>query len=330
MKYDYIEGGYIVVPPSIHPNGNNYELLNGISPAISSRKQLEMIIAALRNDHEKKNSPLSLENKGTFYQMNDEAVTNLVSILDPYYKRGERNNIILYLSGWLRKKGVGIEHAQRVIALLSEGDEEMQDRVRTLEETYSKDNLSGIKGYSGLIVLLTEQLQDEQKAFDILRKVEKLLPDKDEKDQKEDTLQLVNKNCLQFFLDQYGSPYAAVRFSDHVETMTINGKRYKNWICKAKYDASNTLLSSETLASVLNVLRAKAEFENNTKNLYLRVAENDEEPFVIYYGLTNSKWEVVKITPDGWSIEKCPVLFRRYSNQQMQPYPSVQVSLRYI
>jgi hypothetical protein len=115
-----------------------------------------------------------------------------------------------------------------VIELLSEGDEERQNRVRTLQETYSKDNLSDIKGYSGLLVLLSEQLQDEQKAYDTLKRAEKILPykekkDKNEKDEKEDTLQLVNKNCLQFFLDQYGSPYAAVKLSDHVETMAING-----------------------------------------------------------------------------------------------------------
>jgi hypothetical protein len=67
-------------------------------------------------------------------------------------------------------------------------------------------------------VLLAGQLQDEQKALDTLRRLEKHLLDKDKKNEKGDTLQLVNKNCLQFFLDQYGSPYAAVRLSDHVET----------------------------------------------------------------------------------------------------------------
>jgi hypothetical protein len=224
----------------------------------------------------------------------------------------------------LRKKGLVLKHAQKVIESLSEGDEEKRCRIRTFQETYAKDELSGIKGYSGLFVLLTEQLQDEQKAFDLLKKMEKIVSDKDEKDEKEDTLQLVNKNCLQLFLDQYGSPYAAVRFGDHIEAISINGKRFRHWVCKAKYDATNVLLSSETLTGVLNILRAKAEFECNTRNLYLRVAENDKEPFVIYYDLTNSKWEVVKITPDGWSIEKCPIFFRRYSNQQMQPYPSVQ------
>jgi hypothetical protein len=321
------EGGYIVVPPSVHPNGNRYELLNRVSPAVLSRKQLEILIDTLRNGRKKECSSLPSEYKDNFYHLKDEAVNNIVSLLKPYYRYGERNDFTLYLSGYLRKRGVPIEDARRVIASLSEGDEERQDRIRTLEETYAKDDLTHIKGYSGLLVLLTEQLQDEQKAFDTLKKVGKILPDKDEKDEKDekdDTLQLVNKNCLQFFLDQYGAPYATVRLGDHVETMAMNGKRFRNWICKTKYDATNTLLGSETLASVLNVLKAKAEFENNTRNLYLRVAESNNEPFVIYYDLTNSKWEVVKITPNGWSIEKSPVLFRRYSNQLMQPYPSIQ------
>jgi hypothetical protein len=224
----------------------------------------------------------------------------------------------------LRKKGLVVKDALKVIESLSKGDEERQNRIKTLEETYSKDNLSDIKGYSGLIALLTEQLQDEQKALNIMRRIEKILPDKEEKDEKEDTLQLVSKNCLQFFLDQYGSPCAAVRLCDHVETMAMNDKRFRNWVCKTKYDATNTFLGSETLVSVLNVLKAKAEFENNTRNLYLRVAGSDNESFMIYYDLTNSKWEVVKITSHGWSIEKSPILFRRYSNQLMQPYPLMQ------
>jgi hypothetical protein len=57
------EGGYIVVPPSIHPNGNKYELLNEFSPAILSREQLEALIVALRNCRKEKYSFSSLGNK---------------------------------------------------------------------------------------------------------------------------------------------------------------------------------------------------------------------------------------------------------------------------
>ena len=165
---------------------------------------------------------------------------------------------------------------------------------------------------------MTEQLQDEQKECDTLKRIEKIFPDKDEKDEKEDMLQLVNKNCSEFFLDQYGLPYAVVRLSDHIETISMNGKRFRNWVCKTKYDVTKALLSSETLTSVLNILKSKAEFDNNTRNLHLRVAGSDAEPYVIYYDLTNSKWEVIKITVDGWSIEKSPIMFRRYSNQRTQ------------
>ncbi len=42
---------------------------------------------------------------------------------------------------------------------------------------------------------------------------------------------------------------------------------------------------------------------------------------VFCYDLTNKEWEVIKITPDGWTIEKAHGIFRRH-NAQPQVYPS--------
>ena len=60
----------------------------------------------------------------------------------------------------------------------------------------------------------------------------------------------------------------------------------------------------------------------------MRVADNSngqddqDDQHTIYYDLTNKDWETVRITESGWNIEYAPTVFRRYSNQQPQVYPS--------
>ena len=79
------------------------------------------------------------------------------------------------------------------------------------------------------------------------------------------------------------------------------------------------------MTNVLNILKARAEFDGQIRNLHLRVAfvPDSVEPYTILYDLTNKDWHVVKIDPEnGWIIEYAPVVFRRYSNQQPQVYPS--------
>ena len=44
------EGGYIVAPPSIHPNTNEYVLVNGINPIILKKEQIQQLINLLSED----------------------------------------------------------------------------------------------------------------------------------------------------------------------------------------------------------------------------------------------------------------------------------------
>ena len=42
----------------------------------------------------------------------------------------------------------------------------------------------------------------------------------------------------------------------------------------------------------------------------------------IYYDLTNKKWQAIKITPEGWELDKHPpFLFRRFGGEVPQVYP---------
>jgi hypothetical protein len=139
-------------------------------------------------------------------------------------------------------------------------------------------------------------------------------------------LDLVEDQCSELFLDQFGTPYAAIQIGDHIQTLPLKSSRFRNWLCRVYYNSEDNVLSSETVSNVLNILKAKAEFEGTAKSLSLRVAAVKEEPFTIYYDLTNKDWQVVKITPEGWSIEYAPIMFTRYKGQQPQVYPSREYS----
>ncbi len=139
-------------------------------------------------------------------------------------------------------------------------------------------------------------------------------------------MKLAQDRCEDLFLDQFGAPYAAVRIGEHFETLPLKDSRFRNWLCRIYYTEENNVLNSESISNVLNVLKAKAEFEGSARNLSLRVTSTTEEPFTIYYDLANKDWRVVKVTPDGWTVEYCPIIFRRYKSQQPQLYPSREYS----
>jgi hypothetical protein len=132
-------------------------------------------------------------------------------------------------------------------------------------------------------------------------------------------LQLVKENCLELFVDQYGTPFAAVKVKDHVEVLSLNTSRFRNWLCKLYYVENEALLNGEEVASILNVLRAEAEFGENRKQMVLRVADNDTS---LIYDLTNSKWQAVTIGAEGWKVGPAPTIFLRYNNHQEQVYPT--------
>ena len=68
--------------------------------------------------------------------------------------------MILYLSGWLRKLGISLEVAEQIVIELAKDDEEKGNRIRTLYETYKKQDEDEIAGYSGLLKLLSYDCTD--------------------------------------------------------------------------------------------------------------------------------------------------------------------------
>jgi hypothetical protein len=307
------EGGYIVVPPSIHENDKAYKLVNGINPILLTRSQIEKIIDLFSQNNAAANDMLQV-----------------IEILKPHYNNGIRNDLVLYLSGWLRKLGVSLEAAEELINELAKDDEEKGNRLRTLQETYKKQDLDDIAGYSGLLKLLSYDCREEE-AKEKLKKVKEMFDQKfgtskDNKKEKEemDIISLIKGDYVELFVDQFNKPYIAIKIKGYVEILGLDSQRFKNWLFKFFYENTGEL-KSEQVENTIKVLKSEAEFNANRKKLELRVAKaaaTDDDDYTLYYDLTNSNWSAVKITSQGWSIESTPpILFRRYSNQLPQVIP---------
>ena len=135
-------------------------------------------------------------------------------------------------------------------------------------------------------------------------------------------IKISDKICKEFFHDQYQTPYTAAIAGDHIEALPISSKRFKNFLCGGYYEAYNAVPNTESVTSAINVLKYKADFKGAMRPLQLRVARDSNDSNDILYDLTNKDWDIVRISQEGWSIEKSPIVFRRYNNQQSQVFPS--------
>ncbi|HEX6281376.1 MAG TPA: DNA polymerase domain-containing protein [Nitrososphaera sp.] len=348
------DGGYIVAPPSVHPNGNAYRLFKGTSIAELSKEQILDLIKAFRQIGGNRNRTTQRESvnqqddpDGTQHlllptaTLDDEQIMDIVVILRQYYLKGQRHEFVLFLTGWLRKEGITLESACKVVEELAENDEELHDRLTTLNDTYQKNNYDDIRGFSGLVDLLTAQVGSEQTTRQILKEVQNLLPiqaksvennnsnareertetsdnnnDSDEltpsrtKKIAKKLIDLVSLNCPLLFVDQYNKPHVwatVVTTSGHSyrDVIPIESRRFETYISGLYYlNSDGEVANKEAVADTVRILAAKALFDNPiTKELHLRVAWGaKEKQDEIHYDLTDQMRRCVRITNQGWQI----------------------------
>jgi len=140
------------------------------------------------------------------------------------------------------------------------------------------------------------------------------------------------ENTEKLFKDQFGRPYAAVRFGkDKILTiMSLKSNKYKHYLSKLfRENRNGEIVGEEAINSAINTLAADADFDGETIPLHLRVAwgrkENQANERCICYDMTDDQRCIVVISEDGWRIIKgsdphISILFKRH-NQTPQVTP---------
>jgi hypothetical protein len=303
------EHGIAFCSPSIHKNGMHYEIIGNYQPVTLNVEQARELIQHI--DQICIKYGLQYIEKGfTSSDISNNKLRNIIKtlVIDTTIKipQGKRHVTLISVADSLLFNHLGKDKGKT------------KKTEKQLKEFFERINY---------LLCEPEPLPDSEinsiwnSAVDFVLRIRE---GEQKEGEEENILELIEENCCEFFLDQYGMPYAAVRVNGHIETMSLHSKRFRNWMCKIYYETTGGLLKGEDVANVLNVLKAEAEFGDKIRELYLRVgSSNNADSNTIYYDLTNPNWQVVKLTvEDGWAIDKnSPIIFRRYSNQQPQVYP---------
>jgi len=103
--------------------------------------------------------------------LGDGKIHAIADLIEPYYVRGQRNEIVFSLAGMLRKLGVSYEDALQVVKLLVErtNDEEPQNRIDAVRRTYAKSiNDAELVGSSKLMQIIGDK-QVVYQIYDIIK-----------------------------------------------------------------------------------------------------------------------------------------------------------------
>ena len=124
---------------------------------------------------------------------------------------------------------------------------------------------------------------------------------------------------VELFHSSDGAGYADITINGHRQTLSIKGKVFRRWLARRYYETTKSAPRSEALTSALNVIEAKADFDSDERQVFIRVGAWDGK---IYLDLCNHTWRAVEIDAAGWRlIDKPPVWFRRTNGMLPLPTP---------
>ena len=153
-----------------------------------TKEKYEALLAKLESFTQKSKKILQLPpyvEKSEERELTDEEIEKLVEVISEHFVEGQRQNLILYLTGYLRKElNISEESILKLYEHLQPIDDpkDRKARIAAIKKTYEKD-LENITGKIGLSEILGEETAKE-----LCKKIEQALgihPQKNKKKKKE-------------------------------------------------------------------------------------------------------------------------------------------------
>ncbi len=91
----------------------------------------------------------------------EDEINNLIKLVKPLYKEGQRQNLTLYMSGWMLKERLDYKIALKVIKGLTHADSEQSQRLTALKFSYKLEDLEKVPDYDD--VLKWKKYEDKRK-----------------------------------------------------------------------------------------------------------------------------------------------------------------------
>jgi hypothetical protein len=136
-------------------------------------------------------------------------------------------------------------------------------------------------------------------------------------------VELAASRCS-LFCDPAGEAYASFEAAhaagEHRETHRLRSKNFNLWLRLLYYAEKNGAPSSEAMASAVKTLMAKAHFDGDRREVFLRTAPLDGK---IYVDMGDPFWRAIEIDAEGFRIvDDPPAHFRREAGMLPLPTPS--------
>ena len=282
------DGGYAVLPPSLHKSGKRYEW--SISPDDADFAPLPQLVLDKVKD--------TVVKKTDWAQFASEPV-----------HEGERNNKAASYTGkllhdlspdlWETEGWVSLKEWNRVTCTPLLDEKELRAVFESIREAETKNRAK----------------QSETQCADGEHN-----PKRDALADKLVKLAMRDGSTV-LFHDEFNKPHVRIVNGTHRETLSINSSAFKHWLSHSYYSEYKKAPNNNALEDAIRALIGQALFAGECMRLHNRMMREDS---TIWYDLVDEKWRAIEITAEGWRVvENPPTLFKRQQHQAPQVEPKV-------